>query len=278
MRFAALRRSRSLWGPLVATLCAIAAMPTAEAQSPRGDKWYFDVEPTSEKTRRWLEAPCELRYESLPLTQVVEDLRRRGAPVHLDKQSLEAEEIASDTPVDFAARELPHGQALDAMLKELDLAFVIDKAGRIVILSMSDAEARLQTRFYDLTGIVAGRDRRTWEFEVVLDLLKTTIAPETWDEVGGPGTAEGLAHAKPYLVVTQRRDVQDEVKRFLETLRANFRDTRTGGRSSATGAMGSPPPLGRSQLPRTWLPSSSPRFGLPRRDVAPAVPTTGGMF
>ncbi len=56
------------------------------------------------------------------------------------------------------------------------------------------------------------------DFDSLEELITTTVAPETWEEVGGPGTISHL-ETNLSLVVRQTQEVHEEVAELLEQLR-----------------------------------------------------------
>lgn len=56
------------------------------------------------------------------------------------------------------------------------------------------------------------------DFDSITDLITTTIQPETWDTVGGPGSIAGFP-TNLSLVVSQTQDVHEEIADLLEQLR-----------------------------------------------------------
>ncbi len=56
------------------------------------------------------------------------------------------------------------------------------------------------------------------DFEPLINLITTTIAPTTWDDVGGAGTVEQF-EANLSLVISQTQEVHEEIADLLEQLR-----------------------------------------------------------
>ncbi|HET6879770.1 MAG TPA: hypothetical protein VFI31_06435 [Pirellulales bacterium] len=56
------------------------------------------------------------------------------------------------------------------------------------------------------------------DFRPLIDGLTSTVAPETWDDVGGPGSVMAFANAGA-LVVLQKAAVHEEIDLYLRTLR-----------------------------------------------------------
>jgi general secretion pathway protein D len=56
------------------------------------------------------------------------------------------------------------------------------------------------------------------DFDTLIDLITSTIAPTTWDEVGGSGSVEGF-DTNLSLVVSQTQDVHEQIADLLDQLR-----------------------------------------------------------
>ncbi len=56
------------------------------------------------------------------------------------------------------------------------------------------------------------------DFDTLIDLITSTIAPQTWDTVGGPGSIEGFP-TNLSLVVSQTQDVHEQIADLLDQLR-----------------------------------------------------------
>ncbi len=57
-------------------------------------------------------------------------------------------------------------------------------------------------------------------FDSLIDLITTTVKPQTWDEVGGPGSISPFQNNLS-LVISQTEDVHEEIVDLLEQLRRN---------------------------------------------------------
>jgi general secretion pathway protein D len=58
------------------------------------------------------------------------------------------------------------------------------------------------------------------DFDSLIELITTTVKPQTWDEVGGPGSIQSFQNNLS-LVVSQTEDVHEEIVDLLEQLRRN---------------------------------------------------------
>ncbi len=58
------------------------------------------------------------------------------------------------------------------------------------------------------------------DFDTLIDLITTTVKPQTWDEVGGPGSISHFPNNLS-LVISQTQEVHEEIVDLLEQLRRN---------------------------------------------------------
>ncbi len=79
----------------------------------------------------------------------------------------------------------------------------------------------LYTRTYPVEDLVEQQD-----YDSLADTITDIVAPQTWDEVGGPGAIAAVKRAKS-LVVSQTHETHDGVLELLRSLRA-ARDASTG--------------------------------------------------
>src|SRR6185503_2508619 len=56
------------------------------------------------------------------------------------------------------------------------------------------------------------------DFDSLIDLITLTISPQSWDDVGGPGSVEGF-DTNLSLVVSQTQDVHEQIADLLDQLR-----------------------------------------------------------
>jgi hypothetical protein len=105
----------------------------------------------------------------------------------------------------------------------------------ILITSTEDAGSRLITRLYPVLDLVTrrtlvyeansvgtsrtgGSNLGAADYESLIDCIITTIDPDSWDDVGGPGSISHFDNAG-ILIIAQTPDVHPKIGALLDSLR-----------------------------------------------------------
>ena len=187
--------------------------------------------PADKKIEESLNSPTTFEFVETPLNKVAEYLAaRHHIKVELDKTAMADVGIALDTPVTKNLKGISLRSALQLMLSELKLTYIIQD-GELLITTPETADAHLTTLVYPVGELVevhnAGNGIFADDFESLIDLITSTVQPTTWDAVGGPGSIVRHSVGKSRaLVISQTQEVHDEIAALLETLR-KFKKTAT---------------------------------------------------
>jgi hypothetical protein len=216
------RVSRVLRIVLAAAAIAVLAVPAvylsradgADAEEPKTE--FLPVPADSEKRiLAALDEPTTIEFTEAPLQTVVDYLQsKHQIQIQLDSRGLEDVGIGSDTPVTRHVKDVKLKNALELLLRDLDLTYLIQN--EVLLITTKDkAEGpeRMITRTYPVGDLVRE------DYDGMVDTITRTVRPSTWDEVGGPGVVFPVSTAKS-LVITQSREVHDEVLELLRALRA----------------------------------------------------------
>jgi len=161
-----------------------------------------------------------------PLKHVVESLSRQfGVPIVLAQKKLEEAGVSLDTPITKTLDNLPLESAVRLILNDVELGLTI-RDNVIVISTHEDIESQLVTRVYPVFDLVArsavsDKDGKTIKHndpDSLIEVITSTLKPDSWDDVGGPGAIDYLDSAGA-LVVSQTRDVQRQLDNLLLALR-----------------------------------------------------------
>ena len=148
-----------------------------------------------------------------------------GIDVLLDVNALDDFGFNPETPINFKISGVSTRSFLHLMLRELQLTYVV-RDSALWITTHDEAEAQLTTRVYPVGDLVrplsdeAGLAEcgstipaeKDAAYEVLTQTITSCIAPDSWDEVGGPGTIEGIYES---LVISQTGDVHGQVEELL---------------------------------------------------------------
>jgi hypothetical protein len=73
------------------------------------------------------------------------------------------------------------------------------------------------SKAYQIADLVSPKTTKQ-DFDKLIELITTTIQPNTWNDIGGPGSIQGF-ESNLSLVVHQTADVHQQIDRLLEQLR-----------------------------------------------------------
>jgi hypothetical protein len=133
-----------------------------------------------------LEKPANLDVAGAALPDVAASLSRsHGIPIILDARALGAAGMrAKEVTIAAKAKDQPLGAALDDLLRPHKLIW-ITRHDVLLVTTTAAAEARyVEARVYRLTRPVPVQRR--------INTITSTVAPESWANVGGPGEAAPL--------------------------------------------------------------------------------------
>jgi hypothetical protein len=186
---------------LAAALCA-AAFLFADLPACRGD----GLPPAERRIEQALASPTQLEFIETPLQDVVDHLKDfHQIEVQICCKTLDDVGVGSDTPVSTNLKGLSLRSALNLMLSELDLTYVVQNEV-LLITTPEDARGRLLTKVYPVA-----------DCQAMIEVIITTIAPGSWKD--GPGSIAGTSSGNTEsLVVTQTYDVHGKIARLLDEL------------------------------------------------------------
>ncbi|MBA4019687.1 MAG: hypothetical protein C0483_21190 [Pirellula sp.] len=203
--------------------------PTAAVDLPEGRTISADTD-LEKRIRAALDEPVEMQYLDTQLGDVARDLSLRyKIPVEYDYASLNAAGLNVDgkgdiTLFSFQRREGSLRSALRLLLATAGLTFVV-RNDTLLFTTKTAAEAMTSTRIYQVHDLVVMPNDPTAahpDFDTLVELITTTILPESWRAAGG-SAGEIKSFRGPgvlALVVTHTDAAHEQVESLLKTLRA----------------------------------------------------------
>lgn len=223
-------RAKTAWIAALLSAVAVALAATCSAQTSLR---LVNIHPDAEKLEAALKRRGSLDVREMPLRDVVAQLKAQfELPIMLAEKSLTDAGVNVDTPVTRQLHAMPLESILELALQDLELDYMVHEG--VILISTPAAiqsPSMMETRIYPVKDLVAVRPthiRKTesrsaaqpysLDFTQLIDLIETTIAPESWSSVGGPGAISEFDNAEA-MVISQTRKVHREIEGLLATLR-----------------------------------------------------------
>jgi hypothetical protein len=213
------------WYPLAQFYRAVPTVPLPVP--PLDADWPQEAEPppTSAEARisAALGRSCDVMFAGEPLADVLTTLAERyKIEIEIDDKALEKAGVASDIPITRSLRGVSLKTGLKFILDELDLTVAIHN-GALLVTSMLEAENLLVVKVYPVFDLVVKRPGASsrspaMDFQSLIDTITCSLAPTTWDEVGGPGAIQAFTNSGA-LVIAQTGDVHEQIAALLRALR-----------------------------------------------------------
>lgn len=213
------------WGPWRAALEA--GPKSLRLRLATTDNWPTEAEPRPRdreaRIEEALREKCDFEFAHIPLVDALNSLaERRHVQLSIDHQALVGKGFDLETRITRSAKGLSYKAALELLLDERDLTYVICHEV-LLITTKTEAENMLITKVYPVFDLVVspanGSGNRTgFDFDSLIENITTGIEPTSWDEVGGPGAIQSFTNSAA-LVISQRPEVHDEIAEFLKAHR-----------------------------------------------------------
>ena len=160
-----------------------------------------------------LDRTLRVEFVDTPLSQAAAFLGDQGGlPVMLDARALQGKGVAADARVTLALKDVRLRTALELLCRQLGVAWTAD-ATRVLITDPKTAEKSVELVSYPARDLAdSGR------FDLVEEIISSTVAPSAWDDVGGAGDISGGMRGT--LDVRQTLQIQLQVNRLLAEIRA----------------------------------------------------------
>ena len=197
-----------------------------------------------------LEAKASFQAEEATLRSFADALEKAlDTSVVLATKKLEEAAINTDTPITYRLRNVRLQTGLKLILGQLGLAYVLHD-NVLMITTPEDAGSQLITRVYDGrelmklpspikktkhvrdnppsvgggSGIHVKIEEKAkeeigldgnYEIDDLIDVISATVSPDSWDDVGGPGS---MTDFKGLLSVSTTQEVHREIEELLNML------------------------------------------------------------
>lgn len=149
-----------------------------------------------------------------PLKEFLGSISERfQIPIVLSTKKLEEAAINLETPVTGKMRGVSLRAFLRNSLGDLGLTYTLEPEG-IKITTPEDAGSRLILLLYPVHDLQLHPTPP--DTENLIKVIRATVEPDTWDEVGGPGSVEAITGG--WLLVAQTQEAHQHLLEFLNQL------------------------------------------------------------
>jgi hypothetical protein len=220
-----------------------------------------------------LEKPLEqpMEFNETPLRDVIAGFRKvAGIDVLIDRRGLEDAGIDLDWPITpLLPAGLPLATALDVALRGVDLTWIV-RDDLLEITTPERAHERLFVHVHDVADLADTADG----LQLLIDLVQSSVAPTTWDTVGGPGS---IRPDSATLVISQSWQLQRQVAGFLDILRRLKATPAEARRPLGVGGYWSDQPAAVAARAALAKPVTADFHETPLREVTAALSKEAGV-
>jgi hypothetical protein len=167
--------------------------------------------------------PAALDFQNTSLLKALESIAQKYH-IHFLFDNVALKDVGVDptkTMVTFSIKDVTLHDALDLLLSQYDLAAIV-KHEVLFVTSKAKADSMLETRLYDVRDLVIQDYDPTAppEFDSLMDAIRSTVNPPSWDKAGGLGSlAPFNSNGVCALMVWQNQQGQEQVEKLLQELR-----------------------------------------------------------
>lgn len=220
---------------LITTLNLLTTQPKCSAED---FFWTFGLpqhQAAEQKIQKALSSKAKLQFTYMALSDLCGYLNEwYEIDVTIDSLALSDEGCDPNSETitgDFSHTTL--SSALQHTLEEVGLTYTIN-AGVLVITTKEKVEEHLITRFYRVDDLAAPAEAILFvydndgPFDYLIELIASIAAPDTWDDVGGPGSIYDIPHLGT-LVVSNRLEVHQQITALFDLLRTIKKSRKSQG-------------------------------------------------
>ncbi len=170
------------------------------------------------KIQAALDGKMTVEFLDTPLSEIVDYFTNlANIPISIDSVALNDIGLGTDTPLTLASKDRRFQDILRRLLTPKGLVFMI-RDETLQITTAEVAESELEVRFFPIDDLTTGGDvEKAMQYDRIIEVITSSVARDSWDEVGGPGTIDVLAPG--VLVSSQLSQNHDSIAQLLTTLR-----------------------------------------------------------
>jgi len=171
-----------------------------------------------------LDQKISLKAEQQTRREVLREVAQQaGINIAIDPESAKSVRAQLETPIDFQVEGESVNEVLDRIVQPLKLGYAVKH--EVVLIAVAEKllpdPEEYSVKTYEVADLVApkaGTGEVKPEFGALMQQIKSTVQPETWDRKGGAATIRPF-NSTSSLVVRQTAPGHLAIERLLDKLR-----------------------------------------------------------
>jgi hypothetical protein len=200
---------------------AVTCILCGRAVNAQQESWLADERSEFEQTAYdALDRVESFDFDEAPFSRLIDYLRDiTKLDIVIDPKALATAEISGDAPVTIHLNHTSCKSALELVLDQLNLTWTFHH--EVIFITTKPCDEVLTTKIYDVRDLLLiDRTSGLPDFQSLIELITSCIAPSTWDDVGGPGAIKAYQGPRVRaLVISQSREMHNDIASLLADLR-----------------------------------------------------------
>jgi type II secretory pathway component GspD/PulD (secretin) len=209
---------------LATAALALFLVPGAAAQVPTSLPVLTAAETENARVEAALSNKVSLEADNFPLKDVLQSLAKQAKITIVLTRKIEDAGVSPDQPVTKEFKDISLRSMLRLILDDLNLTYMVkDEVLKITTIEDGQSPENLLLKIYPVKDLVFATENEAnglpkHDFDPLIELITSSIEPDSWQDVGGPGFIGGFSNASS-LVIRQRTDIHEQIAALLTTLR-----------------------------------------------------------
>jgi hypothetical protein len=177
----------------------------------------------TETIKRALDDKASFDFQGAPLSDALEFIAdKHHIPIQIDGSAFKAAGLdPTALQVNMTVKDISLRSALNLLLSQYDLAYVL-KNETLLFTTKTKADSMFETHLYDVRDLILHDydPNGTPDFDSLVDTMKSTINPQSWDKAGGSGSLATFSdNGVCALIVWQNYQGHEQIENLLQELR-----------------------------------------------------------
>ena len=196
-------------------------------EEPKQTVYLLGEDKATAEIRRLLDHPFTAEFKDASLKEVLESISEQTKiPIVIDTKALEDFGIDASVPITEEFADTPLHFVLVRILNEHEVTYII-RDEVLVITTPEQSEAQQIIGLYPVRDLVQQGESliadpsgaSNVDFDSLIAVIESTVAPDSWEAVGGPSSI-GTLLPMPTIVIAKTQDVHEQIASLLTSLRA----------------------------------------------------------